>query len=74
MGADDSSAEAASLATWQPKAEVRPPVGRDPSDVPQGLADMLPDWVGYGAHYLVSNAPVLSALGAIAVLFINSLR
>lgn len=49
-------------------------MGRDPSEAPKGLADQLPDWVGYGALYLVSIAPVLIALGAITVLFLNSLR
>lgn len=59
---------------WRREAGVRPPIGRDPNDKPQGLADMLPDWVGYGALYLVSVAPVLIALSVVAVLFANSLR
>lgn len=61
-------------AAWRQQAEVRPPMGRDPSEAPRDLADRLPDWVGYGALYLVSIAPVLIAIGAITVLFLNSLR
>ena len=49
-------------------------MGRDPAEQPRGVADQLPDWVGYGALYLVSIAPVLIAIGAITVLFLNSLR
>lgn len=49
-------------------------MGRDPTEQPRGMADQLPDWVGYGALYLVSIAPVLIAIGAITVLFLNSLR
>lgn len=67
--ADDDAA-----APWRREGLVRPPVGRDPTDKPQGLADMLPDWMGYGALYLVSVAPVLVALGVVGVLFANSLR
>jgi hypothetical protein len=66
--ADDAAAP------WRREAGVRPPVGRDPNEKPQGIADMLPDWVGYGALYLVSIAPVLIALGVVGVLFANSLR
>lgn len=61
-------------AAWRQQAEVRPPMGRDPREAPRDLADRLPDWVGYGALYLVSIAPVLIAIGAITVLFLNSLR
>lgn len=59
---------------WRREAIVRPPMGRDPDEKPQSLVDLLPDWVGYGALYLVSIAPVLIALGVIGVLFANSLR
>jgi hypothetical protein len=61
-------------APWRQEAEVRPPMGRDPTEKPQNLTDLLPDWVGYGALYLVSIAPVLIVIGVIAVLFANSLR
>ena len=64
--------EAAAAARQQP--EVRPPMGRDPRQAPRDLADRLPDWLGYGALYLVSIAPVLIAIAAITVLFLNSLR
>jgi hypothetical protein len=43
-------------------------------DKPQTLADMLPDWVGYGALYGVSAIPVMLAVSAILVLFYNSLK
>ena len=49
-------------------------MGRDPNDKPQGIADLLPDWVGYGTLYIISIAPVLIALSVVAVLFFNSLR
>lgn len=41
---------------------------------PQSLADMLPDWVGYGFLYGVSSLPVLLAVGVVLVLFFNSLK
>ena len=43
-------------------------------DKPQTMADMLPDWVGYGALYGISSIPALLAVGAILVLFWNSLQ
>lgn len=58
----------------QRDGRIRPPMGRDPNDKPQGLADMLPDWMGYGALYLVSIIPVLITVTVVAVLFFNSLR
>lgn len=48
--------------------------GRDRTEAPQGIADMLPDWVGYGFLYFVSVIPVLIAGTVIAILFFNSLR
>lgn len=66
--ADDAAA------SWRQQAELRPPIGRDPSDKPQGIEDMLPDWVGYGTLYLVSIAPVLIVIAVVAVLWANSLR
>ncbi|KAI8107010.1 hypothetical protein M9434_001657 [Picochlorum sp. BPE23] len=65
---DDASAP------WRREQEARPPMGRDPNEQPSGLTDLLPDWVGYGALYLVSIAPVLIALSVVAILFFNSLR
>ena len=41
---------------------------------PRGLADLLPSWVGYGALYGISGIPVMLAVGAVLVLFYNSLR
>jgi hypothetical protein len=43
-------------------------------DKPQTLADLMPDWVGYGALYGISVIPVMLAVGAVLVLFYNSLR
>jgi hypothetical protein len=43
-------------------------------DRPQSLADLMPDWVGYGALYGISVIPVMLAVGAVLVLFYNSLR
>lgn len=75
-GADGGLTPAAedAAAPWRKQGDVRPPMGRDPSEQPRDLADRLPDWVGYGALYLVSIAPVLIAIAAITVLFLNSLR
>lgn len=53
---------------------MRRPVGRDPSEPKQGLADNLPDFVGYGALYLVSAIPLFLVLATVWVLFQNSLR
>lgn len=61
-------------AAWRQQGDVRPPMGRDPTEAPKGALDRLPDWVGYGFLYFISIAPVLIALGAITVLFLNSLR
>jgi hypothetical protein len=44
------------------------------NEKPQTIADMLPDWVGFGALYGVSAIPVFLAVGAILVLFYNSLK
>ena len=51
----------------------QPTMGRG-DEAPQGLADLLPDWAGYSVLYLISAIPVFIAVGAITVLFINSLR
>ena len=59
---------------WRQLGEIRPPIGRDPNEKPQGIADLLPEWVGYGALYLVSVAPALIALTMVGILFANALR
>lgn len=51
-----------------------PPMGRDPKDKPNDLADMLPDWMGYAGLYVVTLIPVLITITVVAVLFLNSLR
>ncbi|KAL6764752.1 hypothetical protein V8C86DRAFT_1367203 [Haematococcus lacustris] len=43
-------------------------------DKPQGLADMLPDWVGYVTLYGISSIPVLLVVGTVLILFYNSLK
>ena len=43
-------------------------------DKPQTLADLRPDWMGFGVLYGISAIPVMLAVGAILVLFYNSLR
>jgi hypothetical protein len=61
-----------------PDAPIAKPyiLGKDAraGERPQTLADLLPDWVGYGALYGISGIPVLLAGSAILVLFYNSLR
>lgn len=54
--------------------QLRPPVGRDKNEKPQGLTDMLPDWMGYGFLYGVSALPVIIGILVVAVLFFNSLK
>lgn len=73
--ASPSAADYASLA--EAGGIAKPYVmGKDAraGDKPQGLADLLPDWVGFGALYGISAIPVMLAVGAILVLFYNSLR
>jgi hypothetical protein len=41
---------------------------------PQGITDMLPDWVGYGTLYGFSALPVMIAVAVVIVLFYSSLR
>lgn len=41
---------------------------------PQTLADMLPDWVGYGTLYGISIIPVLIVVATVVILFYNSLK
>ncbi|CAK0763666.1 hypothetical protein CVIRNUC_003081 [Coccomyxa viridis] len=66
--------EGSKSAGWR-STQARPKMmGRDKSETPQGLTDMLPDWVGYGFLYFVSVIPVLIAGTVIAILFFNSLR
>lgn len=43
-------------------------------DQPQSLEDMLPDWVGYAGLYGFSLIPVFLAVGAVLILFYNSLK
>ncbi|KAK9864819.1 hypothetical protein WJX84_008403 [Apatococcus fuscideae] len=58
---------------------ARPPqqrkqLGRDPSEKPKSLTDMLPDWVGYGALYGISIVPIIIGGAVVTVLFLNSLK
>jgi hypothetical protein len=64
----------AGAAGWR-RNQARPKVmARDKNEKPQGIVDMLPDWMGYGVLYLISAIPVLIAGTVIAILFFNSLR
>lgn len=58
---------------WR-EGQARPPIGRDESETPQSLADMLPEWMGYSYVYLVSAVPIFIGLGVVVVLFVNSLK
>lgn len=49
-------------------------IGRDRNEAPQGFEDLLPDWVGYGALYVVSIAPILIGGAVVLVLFLNSVK
>lgn len=49
-------------------------VGRDPKEKPQGLVDMLPDWVGYSGLYVITLVPVFILGTTIAILFFSSLK
>jgi hypothetical protein len=73
-----SSMSAADYASLNESGGIVKPyvMGKDArkGDKPQGLADLLPDWVGFGALYGISAIPALLAVGAILVLFYNSLR
>ena len=73
-GGDLTPAALEAQQAWRRQALVVPPVGRDPSEKPQSPADLLLDWVGYGALYAVSALPVVIAGTVILVLFLNSLR
>ena len=69
-GVAQTSSQSAGWRSDQP----RPPVGRDKNEKPQGLTDMLPDWMGYGFLYGVSALPVIIGILVVAVLFFNSLK
>lgn len=58
---------------WR-SGQARPPVGRDDGERPQSLADMLPDWVGYGFLYFISVLPAIIAGSVVLILFLNSLK
>lgn len=54
----------------------RPPklLGRDKNEKSTGLADQLPDWVGYTLLYGISIIPIVIAGTVVAILFFNSLK
>eukprot|EP00210_Caulerpa_lentillifera_P002612 g2499.t2 len=60
-------------AGWR-EGQARPPVGRDQSETPVNLEDMLPEWVGYSYLYLLSAVPLMIAVVVVAILFVNSLQ
>lgn len=49
-------------------------IGRDKNEKPQGIQDLLPDWVGYGALYAVSSAPIIIGVVVVLVLFFSSVK
>jgi hypothetical protein len=61
-------------AQGQQPSQARPPKGRDPNEQPQGLADMLPDWMGYGALYAITLVPIGILGVTVAILFLSSLK
>lgn len=58
---------------WRPNQAV-PPVGRDPNEKPKGLADMLPEWVGYSGLYAVTLIPFFILVATVTLLFVTSLK
>jgi hypothetical protein len=60
----------------EPEGILRPRklLGRDKNEAPQGIADLLPEWMGYGALYAVSAAPIVIGVGVVVILFVNSLK
>lgn len=76
--AQDVAVPSSSYAALQDPGSIAKPyvMGKEAraGDKPQTLADLLPDWVGYLALYGISAIPVMLAVGAILVLFYNSLR
>ena len=53
---------------------ARPKLGRDKDETPTSFTDMLPDWMGYGALYIISIIPVLIVIATVSVLFFSSLK
>ncbi|CAD7702355.1 unnamed protein product [Ostreobium quekettii] len=58
---------------WR-EGQARPPIGRDKSEEPQSLVDMLPDWMGYSYLYLLSAVPLFIGVTIVVILFVNSLK
>lgn len=60
----------------EPEGILRPRklLGRDKNEAPQGITDLLPEWMGYGALYAVSAAPIVIGVGVVVILFVNSLK
>lgn len=57
------------------KPAANPKIGREDevdSGLPKGLADYLPDWMGYGVLYSFSIVPILITVVAIGILWVNS--
>lgn len=43
-------------------------------EAPQSIADLLPDWVGYGTLYGISIVPVVIVVAVVSLLFVTSLK
>ncbi len=57
---------------WR-QSQARPPVGRDKDEKPQGVVDMLPEWVGYSTLYLISSIPAI-IFGSVIVILMTDLQ
>lgn len=67
--------DASSAAGVREDEAARPrPMQRDKSELPQGIADLLPDWVGYGFLYGLSGIPVFLVIAVVTLFFFSSLR
>ena len=67
--------DAGSAAGVREDETARPrPMQRDKSELPQGIADLLPDWVGYGFLYGLSGIPVFLVIAVVTLFFFSSLR
>ena len=58
------------------KPAANPKIGRGEEDnlsgAQKGLADFLPDWMGYGVLYSFSIVPIIITVVAVAILWVNS--
>ena len=60
-------------AGWQGRALPKR-MKRDKNEAAKNILDLLPDWVGYGALYLLISVPVIITIAVVALLFVTSLK